>query len=88
MNVESKVLINLESVKHNYLKLRESGLDEALRLPELTTLFLITSPEARYTNARQLFSLETLIKRFACAGISLMSNHTAVKSRFQRAGMY
>ena len=31
VNVESKVLINLESVEHNYLKLGKSGVDEALR---------------------------------------------------------
>ena len=30
--VESEVLINLESVERNYLKLRKSGVDEALRL--------------------------------------------------------
>ena len=30
--VESGVLINLESVERNYLKLRKSGVDEASRL--------------------------------------------------------
>ena len=30
MNVESDVLINLESVERNYLKLGKSGVDEAL----------------------------------------------------------
>ena len=30
--VESEGLINLESAERNYLKLRKSGVDEALRL--------------------------------------------------------
>ena len=52
VNVEGKVLIELESVERNNLKLGESGVDEALRLQWLTILFPITGPETRYTNAQ------------------------------------
>ena len=65
--VESKMLINLESVERNELKLRKSGVDEALRLVDNTStvLFPVTGSETRYTSARQPIPSETL-KRFAC----------------------
>ena len=70
--VESKMLINLESVERNYLKLRKSGADEALRLVDNsgTVLFPVTRSETCYTNARQPIPSETL-KRFSCTGSSL-----------------
>ena len=67
--VESKVLINLESVERNYLK---SGVNEALCLVDNTStvLFPVTGSETRYTKARQVITSATL-KRFACTGSSL-----------------
>ena len=38
--VESKMLINLESVERNHLRLRKSGVDEALRLVDNTGIVL------------------------------------------------
>ena len=38
--VKSEVLINLESVERNYLKLRKSGVDKALRLVDDTRKLL------------------------------------------------
>jgi len=52
VNVERKVLIELESVERDHLKLGKSGVDKALRLWWLTTLFSITGPKTRYTNAQ------------------------------------
>ena len=51
--VESEVLINLDSVERNHLKLRKSGVDEALRLVDNTgiVLFPVTGSETRYTSA-------------------------------------
>ena len=40
VNFKSKVLIELEPVKHFHLRLGESGVDKALGLQKLTTLFL------------------------------------------------
>ena len=70
--VEREVLINLESVERNHLKLRKSGVDEALRLVDNTgiVLFPVAGSETRYTSARNLITSETL-KRFSCTGSSL-----------------
>ena len=59
--VEREELINLESVERNYLKLRKSGVDEALRLVDNTgtALFPVTGSETRYTSPRQLITSET-----------------------------
>ena len=46
------MLINLESVERNYLSLRKSGVDEALR--PMTTLSLITITDSCYTNLWEL----------------------------------
>ena len=72
MNVESVVLINLESVERNFLRLRKSGVDEALRLVDNTgtVLFPVTGSETRYISARQQITSETL-KRFTCTTTSL-----------------
>ena len=67
--VEREELINLESVERNYLKLRKSGVDEALRLT-IPVLFPVTGSETRYTSTRQLIASVTL-KRFSCTGSSL-----------------
>ena len=69
--VESGVLINLESVERNYLKLRKSGVDEALCLVDnkLPVLFPVTGSETRYPSARQLITSETL-RRFTCTDSS------------------
>jgi len=67
--VEGEVLINLESVERNHLKLRKSGVDEASRLVDnkLPVLFPVTRSETRYTSARQHTGIpsETL-RRFTC----------------------
>ena len=53
VNVERKVLIELESVKRNHLKLGKNGVDKAWRLQWLATLFPITGPGARCAGARE-----------------------------------
>ena len=73
MNVaKSEVLINLEFVERNYLKLRKSGVNEGLRLVDNTgtVLFPVTGSETRYTCARQQITSETL-RRFTCTTTSL-----------------
>ena len=67
--VESEVLINLESVERNHLKLRKSGVEEALRMVDNTgtVLFPVIGSATRYTSARQLITLE-ILKRFTCTG--------------------
>ena len=65
MNVESRMLVNFESVERSCLKLRKSGVDEALRLVDNTgtVLFPVTRSETRYTGETP--------KRFSCTGSSL-----------------
>ena len=59
--VEREELINLESVERNYLKLRKSGVDEALRPVDNTgaVLFPVTGSETCYTSARQIDHIRT-----------------------------
>ena len=57
VQVEGKVLIELESAKRNRLNLVKSGVDKTLSPQLLTTPFLITRPETRYIHKRATTNL-------------------------------